>query len=728
MKRLLSLILLALVGLTSCHKAAAPSTAITCTTATGSSSSSSTSTCTDPVTGISLTISPASASVNVVTSLQFLFAVSGGTNNVVTWQVNKITGGNDMVGRIDANGKYIAPSNVPSPAAVTVGVVSFEDSNLSATSTVTIVAAPVVKITSPTQPITVTSGTANTLDFKATVTGGTLNTVSWEVGTVKGVGGPGDATLGTIDANGVYSAPATPPIGSTVFVTAVSQDSATSFDSVPVTISGYSTSSLQGQFEFSIAGHILSGPSAGPFFRAGSFFADGAGNLSGGMEDFNETSGVATLPSFVGTYTVSSDGRGTLSFNDSHAPANLSSNFDFVLVNGGEIQITGFDASTYPGTATGQANAQIKSSFSGDPLSALSGTYVFDFTGVLGSNALSQIGEFTADVNHNIKGGSIDVNDAGTATRFQIAGNQPLCNQTQPPANPSTYTVDSNGRGSLTLNLLDLSCNPGPTLTFNFYVVSQGSAKFVGTNTTQAVAGMTMQQAPNQTFDVTALSGHYAFLLSGSAPGGAIATAGSFAADAGCHIRGGELDENLNGTPFPGTPILDGGTTTCSYTVGSNGRGTVTFSTAGRTYNLVFYIGPVGGNGTTAVFQETDSSITSDGLFAAQSAASLQGNYAIDTSGLAGSPLQTQVISGQIGTDGTSTVTSGSIDINTGGRLAAGQAVSGSYSAPDMFGRTTLSLNSGTLSYAAYIVNSTQAYLVGIQTGQLAAGTLLRQF
>ena len=83
---------------------------------------------------------------------------------------------------------------------------------------------------------------------------------------------------------------------------------------------------------------------------------------------------------------------------------------------------------------------------------------------------------------------------------------------------------------------------------------------------------------------------------------------------------------------------------------------------------------------------------------------------------------------GQIGADGAGAITSGNMDTNTGGTLASGQAVTGSYTAPATTGRATLTLNSGTLNYAAYVVSPTQVYLLGIQPGQPAAGALLRQF
>jgi hypothetical protein len=414
---------------------------------------------------------------------------------------------------------------------------------------------------------------------------------------------------------------------------------------------------------------------------------------------------------------VATDGRGTLLFNDGLTPAS----FDFVLVNGTQLQIIGFEST---GTATGQANAQDTTTFTGTPLSAMNGTYVFDFSGVDGANGLSQIGVFAADGAGHVKNGSIDINDGGTLSQFPIFGSNTVC--ASPPSSRSTYLITSNGRGTLTLT----TCASGPALTLNFYVVSRGSAKFVGNDIVKQVAGFTSQQAPNATFDTTALNGNYAFLLAGSGLGGTIASAGSFLADGQGHLASGVVDENLSpGAPAPGLPIL-ANPSGDNYTVGPNGRGTATFTTAGRTYTFVFYLGPVGAN-TTAVFQETDSGIAGDGNFTLQQSAaftlaSIQGNYAIETSGISGSSMQ--VSSGQIAADGAGTIPSGNLDINTAGTLSSAQPVTGSYSAPAATGRAVLTLNSSTPNYAAYIVSPTQVYILGMLSGQLAAGALLRQF
>ena len=713
---LLAVLALALPGLTSCGAAPA-STAITCTTSSSTSSSTtSSSTCTDPTTNISITISPATASVNVVTTLLFSAALSGGTNNVVIWKVNNVQGGNGTLGVIDSNGLYHSPVTVPSPSTITITAISFEDQNLSATATVTITPAPVVTITSPAGPVTVASGTANSVAFTASETGGTTDVIQWSVGPVGGLGIPGgNSTFGFISANGVYTAPLTPPIGQTVTVTAAAEDAPTSTATLNVTIAGYSLSSFAGQFAFSVSGSN----SAGHFFRAGSFSADGSGLLTTVLEDSNTSAGATSSPvTTTGSYTLGTDGRGTLQFNDGLTPAT----YNFVLVSGTQMQIIGFDAT---GTAIGQANAQTASSFTSNPPSALKGSYIFDFSGVDGTKALSQIGEFTADGTGNITKGLMDINDGGALSQLQIAGTGTVC--TPAPTALSTYSIGSNGRGTLTLDTLTTTCVAGPTLTLNFYVVSVGGAKFVGTNTVQQVAGYSSQQAPNATFNPTAVSGNYAFLLAGAAPSGPIATAGSVFADGNGNLASGTVDENVNGTPAPNLALTSAGV----YAVASNGRGTATFATASRTYTLVFYLGTVGTNttATNAVVQETDSGIASDGSFALQQTAaftlaSIEGNYAMETSGTSGASLQ--VITGELAANGGGAITSGSVDVNTAGALAPAQPVTGTYAAPTAAGRAAFVLNSA--NYAGYVVSPTQIYLLGIQSGQLSAGALLRQY
>jgi hypothetical protein len=642
--------------------------------------------------------------VNLVSTYQIFAQVSGGTNSVVTWQVNGIASGNSTIGQIDSSGLYTAPAKIPSPATVTITAVSYEDPLVSAAADITITPAPTVTIESPTSAVTVTSGSASTVNFSAAENGGTTDVILWEVGPAGGLGiVGGNATVGTISGNGLYTAPRTPPIGQTVVVTALAQDYPTSSASLPVTISGYSKSSFQGQFAFTLAGTGTSGP----FFRAGSFAADGAGHLNNGLEDVNDGLGVTSVPiSFTGSYTLGLDGRGTLTFVDNRSTT--PAQFDFVLVNANQLQIIGFDGT---GTSSGQANLQDPSKFN----AGLSGTYVFDFKGVQGANTFSQIGEFTVDGLGNITSGLMDINNGGA-----IASAVPITRGVY------SVPVNSNGRGTATL------VTSSGTLDFSFYMVSQGSAQFVGTDTPSRVSGTVSQQAPNSAFSQTSLNGNFAFLLAGSAPDGAIATAGNFLADGSGHFTSGVVDENNNGVPIPSLPFQQNGTYAGTYTIASNGRGTATFATATRTYNLVFYLGP-GGTNSTAVLQETDSGANSDGIFAQQQSApftlaSIQGNYAIATSGVSGSSGQD--IAGQFGANGSGVLASGAININTGGILTSGEAVSGTYTTPAANGRAALVLNpaSDNRNFAGYVVSSTQVFTLGIDPGRIGVGALFRQF
>jgi hypothetical protein len=703
-RRIWALVLfIGVICATSCGGAA--STAVTCTNTLDATNTVTLSTsCTDPNTAISLTLSPITVYVSVVTSLQFTSTLSNGTNTVTIWNVNGIQGGNSTVGTIDSTGKYTAPSQTPSPATVTINATSYEDNLLTIPATVTVIAPPTVTLS----PGNTTAAAGGQIPFTATVTGETTTSGAVVVNTnvlyfVNGVLG-GNAVVGTISGTGVYTAPATPPLGQVVTVSAESQAFPLSSASSSVTVSGYNNASLKGPYAFSMSGESVSGASPGPFFRAGSFTADGNGNLTTGLEDINAFGGVPTTISFAGTYTVGTDGRGSMTFNDGFTPAT----FNFVIVNNNQVQMIGFDAS---GTATGQASLQDGTSFA---ISGVYGTYAFGLTGVDGSsNALSQIGIFKADGAGNITSGLVDVNDNGTpsATPAAVTGTY------MPDPNPSfSNSLNSNGRGLLTLQF------GGNTLHFAFYIVSRGSVNLVGIDPTQSVAGTGLQQAPNGVFNLASLEGNYAFQLAGSNAAGGIASAGVLSANGTGKLTAGVLDEDSTGT-VSSIPSITNGT----YTVASSGRGTATFTTTGRTYTLVFYLGPTGG----ATLQETDSGITSAGALVQQQTvpsplnSAIQGTYAFNSSGFSGG--STQVYAGHFTSTGAGVISPGGVlDVNTAGTLTPGTAVSGMYAvaAPGRGGVTL----SPAPSFAAYYISATKAFTVGLDSGKVASGQLNRQY
>ena len=87
---------------------------------------------------ITVSVSPATASVRVKQTRQFIANVDGTTNTAVTWNVNGIPGGSNAAGTISATGLYKAPSTVPRQGTVTVGAASIADPTKTGAASVTI--------------------------------------------------------------------------------------------------------------------------------------------------------------------------------------------------------------------------------------------------------------------------------------------------------------------------------------------------------------------------------------------------------------------------------------------------------------------------------------------------------------------------------------------------------------------------------------------------------------
>ena len=181
---------------------------------------------------VTISVAPASTTVPIGGTQQFLATVNGATNANVTWQVNAITGGNSTVGTISTAGLYQAPSAVPS-SAVTVTAISDANGTTSASATVTVAASGVPAISVSTTPAGVTVVYTSALQtFTANVTGETNTAVNWLVSGAAG----GNATVGTIDTSGNYTAPSSVPTPALVTISAVSQADSTVSGTYPITI------------------------------------------------------------------------------------------------------------------------------------------------------------------------------------------------------------------------------------------------------------------------------------------------------------------------------------------------------------------------------------------------------------------------------------------------------------------------------------------------------------
>ena len=168
-----------------------------------------------PPSEVQVAVTPSAISIPVGSTLRFSATVTGTTNTKVIWKVNNTTGGNATVGKIDGYGLYTAPAAVPNPAAVSVTAVSQADQLKSDSADVTIVAAPVAVSIVPRSASVFTNGTQL---FTATVTGTSNKQVTWNVNGTVG----GNSISGSIDASGLYHAPAAVPNPAAVNIGAVS--------------------------------------------------------------------------------------------------------------------------------------------------------------------------------------------------------------------------------------------------------------------------------------------------------------------------------------------------------------------------------------------------------------------------------------------------------------------------------------------------------------------------
>ena len=180
-------------------------------------------TITGPPPPVTVTVSPSSASVQVSTTKQFAATVNNSSDQSVTWNV---TGG----GTITSGGLYTAPASVPS-GAVTVQATSVASPTATGSASVT--------VTNPTLPVSVTISPASadirvnrSRVFTATVQNTTNQSVTWKVNGITG----GNSTVGTITAQGNYTAPRSVPAGGTVQVSAVSNADATKSANATVTV------------------------------------------------------------------------------------------------------------------------------------------------------------------------------------------------------------------------------------------------------------------------------------------------------------------------------------------------------------------------------------------------------------------------------------------------------------------------------------------------------------
>ncbi len=675
--------------------------------------------------------------VTVLGTSQCVASVANETSTLVNWSLSG-TGTGGGLGSITTGGLYTAPATFPKNGTSTYNVITITatsqvDSALTSTESITLEEATqissVICDNAAGNPASVVDS-GDTLTCTATASTGAIIPSYWSVTNATS---PANTTnLGSISAQGVYTAPLVPPPGETINITATSQASSTILMSVQATVT-FGNKVLSGPYAFSLSGRLTNSSNAF-FARVGSFSA-GGGTLTG-IEDTNQggtPNTVATQQTFTGSYSIGSDGRGTMQFCEGTSAAcplgsaAVTSYFRIVVVSPEQIEIIQFSSASANSstiTAGGEILTQDSSVFSGGDVN-LNGVFSFNFAGVSSTAAEeSAVGDFLANGFGTISAGSSSPSAPGEMDTN--AGGPVIL-----PA--TTYSISSNGRG--TVNLGGLS--------FSFYMVSDGRAKFIeidspvapATTPDSILVGDAYKQQASQTCQWglnSALSGPTVLETSGASSGVVVTDLGSFTASSGA-VSSASIDENSGGTVTSQVGTLSG-----SYTMDPCGRGTLTVGA----HSYVFYVI----SASDAVLQETTAGTVAHGLLVPSQQGpfvdtTLTGSYAFRLGGTdaAGTAGNREDFLGQVTSAGTGTGLTGNFDLNDFGATQTGcvpltancvAITSGMYSVVppgSLRGIISLSLSTTpsatTRNLVLYIVSPTQFFVM--DTDPAPAGTAI---
>jgi hypothetical protein len=182
-----------------------------------------------PPPSIAVAVTPASSELLLGDSQTFTANVMNTNDTGVTWSVNRVPGGNSVIGSITANGVYSAPVDMPAAPKVEVTATSHADPTKSGTAELTITS----DITIGIKPASASVELGATQIFNAAIasSGHPDPAVRWSVA---GAACPG--IRGSVDANGNYTAPQILPQPSSVALTAQSAADPSKKVSAPVNI------------------------------------------------------------------------------------------------------------------------------------------------------------------------------------------------------------------------------------------------------------------------------------------------------------------------------------------------------------------------------------------------------------------------------------------------------------------------------------------------------------
>src|SRR5580658_1524548 len=257
-----------------------------------------------------------------------------------------------------------------------------------------------------------------------------------------------------------------------------------------------SNSLISGSYSFLFNGF----DSQGSVALVGSLVADGNGKLTGGGLDSNRVSLPVNQQSLTGSYSLGTDGRGTMEIIATNSlNVVLTTDYNFVLDSSGNIRFfennsSAEDNDTVQTHGAGIMKPANSASFSAG---AFNGNYAFLFRGFdLAGSPTVWGGVIHADGIGSITPGTGDYNEAGTfSPGLGLSGD---------------FSFDSGSRGGASFTF-DLPGKSPYTLSYIFRFITSDDIFFVASDPTDAthprLSGEMILQSPTTTFNASALGG-----------------------------------------------------------------------------------------------------------------------------------------------------------------------------------------------------------------------------
>jgi hypothetical protein len=481
---------------------------------------------------------------------------------------------------------------------------------------------------------------------------------------------------------------------------------------LPRQTGNYSNASFKGSYVYQIHG-FLTDTNNDPYRETGVIIADGAGNITGGVDAFSSTAftgaPIQSTASVTGTYNIAGDGTGQIVLSSTPLGAAAGGpaqpiTLAVTLASTSQAELMEGDVFA---SGAGTAELQDPTAISAAP----SGTFVFRLHQEVETPTLapaSEVGFFTFS-GGTLSAGSMDQNvlSVGLSSLNLTSGTL------------STPTTLGDGTGSFT----DSS---GATTDFLYYIVNSGKFILLASNSNALGSG----SAEAQTGAVgNGLAGSYAFGSRGDDFSffAGVATVGQFVGS-GATMSSGTLDSLQDGTNFSQAIGFTGTPTTSTSNPSPQGRVQVTLSTG--TPMIFWMVNP-----SRAFFlDDTSNTAAEDGTADLQtttsfSAASLKGQFAIVMDGIDTTPEGLARI-GTLQFDGTSRLTLVELvnSSQSGSGATSPGALAGTYQVGGN-GRVTGSVSNGggALDLVMYAVSGSKVYALQTDSGANTSGTVQLQ-